>query len=65
MIKRTLQSITAMLLIMMPVLTYGSEADLRIPELSPSQNNMLLFGFLICFFGLLFGLYQFVKVKKL
>lgn len=65
MIKRTLQSITAMLLMMMPVLTYGSEADLIIPELSPSQNNMLLFGFLICFFGLLFGLYQFVKVKKL
>lgn len=29
MIKRTLQSITAMLLIIMPGLTFGSEADLK------------------------------------
>ena len=65
MIKRALQTITAMLLVMLPGLTFGSEADLKIPELSASQNNILLFGFLICFLGLLFGLYQFVKVKKL
>ena len=60
--KRTITLITSMLL---PFLSMASEADLKIPELSAHQNNLLLLGFVICFFGLLFGLYQFRKVKSL
>ena len=49
----------------LPALVFGSEADLKIPVLDPGQTNMLLFGFLICILGLLFGLFQFTRVKKL
>ena len=63
--KRTMQLLLTLVLITMPVLTFGSEADLKIPELRSDQNQLLLFGFVICFLGLLFGLYQFLKVKKL
>ena len=31
---------------------FASEADLKIPNLSESQNHLLLFGFLICFLGI-------------
>ncbi len=51
--------------IMMPALMFASEADLKIPNLSENQNHLLLFGFLICFLGMLFGYYQYQKVKKL
>ena len=48
-----------------PFILVASEADLKIPELSTSQNNLLMWGFVVCFLGLGFGLYQFIKVKKL
>lgn len=48
-----------------PMLTWASEADLKIPNLSPEQNHLLVWGFIICILGLVFGLYQFLKVKKL
>ncbi|HZX61704.1 MAG TPA: sodium-translocating pyrophosphatase [Bacteroidales bacterium] len=51
--------------ILMPAFIFASEADLKIPNLSESQNHLLLFGFLICFLGMLFGLYQYQKVRKL
>ncbi len=51
--------------ILLPFVSVASEADLDIPALTGSQNNLLLFGFLICFLGMLFGYYQFHKVKKL
>lgn len=44
---------------------FASEADLKIPNLTLDQNNLLLFGFVICILGLLFGFYQFSSVKKL
>jgi K(+)-stimulated pyrophosphate-energized sodium pump len=44
---------------------FASEADLKIPQLAPDQNNLLLYGFVICILGLLFGFYQFTTVKKL
>ena len=56
---------TLLLALFLPFLTMASEADLKIPELTGQQNNLLLFGFLICFLGMLFGLYQFQKVRKL
>ncbi|MFI5212045.1 MAG: sodium-translocating pyrophosphatase [Ignavibacteria bacterium] len=48
-----------------PVLAFASEADLKIPELSAAQNNMLIIGIGVCILGLLFGVFQFLKVKKL
>lgn len=48
-----------------PVFMSASEADLKIPELSLHQNHLLLFGLLITFLGMLFGLYQFMKVKRI
>lgn len=44
---------------------FASEADLKIPDLSAAQNNLLMLGFLICLLGLGFGFYQYLKVKKL
>lgn len=43
----------------------ASEADLKIPELSSFQHNLLMIGFAICILGFGFGIYQYYKVKKL
>lgn len=51
--------------LMSPALAFAGEADLKIPELSSSQNNLLMIGFIVCLLGLLFGTYQFIKVKRL
>jgi len=51
--------------VLMPAFAFASEADLKIPELNPEQNQLLYFGIIVCVVGLLFGLYQFTKVKKL
>jgi K(+)-stimulated pyrophosphate-energized sodium pump len=48
-----------------PMLTWASEADLKIPNLTSQQNHLLVWGFIICILGLVFGFYQFLKVKKL
>ena len=60
--KRLSTILAAMLL---PFLSMASEADLVIPELTTSQNNLLYFGFIVCFLGLLFGWYQYAQVKKI
>jgi K(+)-stimulated pyrophosphate-energized sodium pump len=52
-------------LFLLPFFSIASETDLNIPKLTPHQNHLLLFGFLICLLGLLFGYYQYLKVKKL
>ncbi|MBB3187757.1 sodium-translocating pyrophosphatase [Microbacter margulisiae] len=49
----------------LPMLTWASEANLKIPTLSADQNHLLIWGFVICALGLLFGLYQFLKVKAI
>ncbi|MGH2574560.1 MAG: sodium/proton-translocating pyrophosphatase, partial [Ignavibacteria bacterium] len=46
-------------------MVYAGEADLEIPELTSSQNDLLIYGFLICVLGMVFGLYQFLMVKRL
>ncbi len=56
--------ITLLTLALLPVLSFASEADLVIPDEMKSQN-ILYWGFLITFFGFLFGLYQFLKIKKI
>lgn len=62
--KKFAQILSALILLFSPVLSYGSEADLKIPE-AIKESNILYFGFVITILGLLFGLYQFMKVKKL
>ena len=47
-----------------PVLSFASEADLVIPAGIKSET-ILYWGFLITFAGFMFGLYQFMKVKKI
>lgn len=47
-----------------PVLLQASEADLKIPN-EIHNFGVLHWGFFVAFLGILFGLYQFVKVKKL
>ena len=53
-----------LLLLVIPLQTFASEADLVIPAGIKSET-ILYWGFLITFFGFLFGLYQFMKVKKI
>jgi K(+)-stimulated pyrophosphate-energized sodium pump len=53
--------------------SFASEANLAIPDLSLVSffgnvidgKTLLTFGFLICAFGLLFGIYHFLKIKNL
>ena len=53
---------------------YASEIDLKIPSLDVSYDiwgytltgtQILFYGLSICVLGLLFGLYEFVKIKKM
>jgi len=59
--KGILSFFAAMLL---PILTFASEADLKVPD-GIKNESILYYGFIICFIGLFFGFYQFMKVKKL
>jgi len=47
-----------------PLLSMASEADLVIPD-GMKQETILYWGFLITIAGFMFGLYQFLKVKKI
>ena len=51
--------------LVLPFSLFASEADLKIPDLTSSQNHLLMFGFVIILLGMLFGYYQFTKVRKL
>ncbi len=51
-------------ILMLPLISFASEADLKIPE-EIKNETVLYWGFLITILGLLFGFYQFMKVKKL
>ncbi len=53
--------------------SYASEANLVLPDLAAvsflggaiNGKILLMIGFLVCIFGLLFGLYHFIGIKKL
>jgi K(+)-stimulated pyrophosphate-energized sodium pump len=47
-----------------PFVAMASEADLKVPE-SIKQEKLLYWGFLITALGMLFGFYQYRKIKKL
>jgi len=59
--KRALTLASALLL---PFFTLASEANLVIPE-GIREQSLLYWGFLITFAGFMFGLFQFLKVKKI
>ena len=44
---------------------FASEADLVIPSLTASQNSLLTSGIVVCVFGMIFGFYQFTRVKAI
>jgi len=56
--------LTLIALFAAPVLVSASEAELVIPD-GVKNQPILYWGFLITFFGFLFGFYQFVQVKKI
>lgn len=60
-----LMLLNALILLLLPLTAAASEADLKIPELAPEQNSLLLYGILICVLGMVFGFYQFKKVSGL
>jgi K(+)-stimulated pyrophosphate-energized sodium pump len=55
--------ISLTMLSLTPAIAAASEANLKIPNLSQEQNSLLLYGILVCVLGMLFGIYQFMKVK--
>ena len=64
--KSTKVLLTSILIVtFIPLTAFASEADLVTPELSSGQNNLLYIGMLVCVLGMLFGLFQFIKVKKI
>lgn len=44
---------------------FASEADLKIPTLNGNQQYILIAGLFVCLLGLVFGIYQYIKVKNL
>ncbi|MCL6097121.1 MAG: sodium-translocating pyrophosphatase [Bacteroidetes bacterium] len=52
-------------LILTPIYTYAGEENLKIPTLNESQSQILIIGIFVCLIGILFGIYQYRKVKKL
>ena len=57
--------ISGLLFFLLATPLFASEADLKIPDLSPAQCKLLYWGFLICILGMLFGVYMYSKVKKI
>ncbi|HEX3012033.1 MAG TPA: sodium/proton-translocating pyrophosphatase, partial [Syntrophomonadaceae bacterium] len=65
MLKAGLGGLTGLAaLLLSPAMAFASEANLKVPNLSSSQNSLLMIGIVVCILGMLFGLYQFNKVKK-
>ena len=58
---------TTLLALASPLLAMASEADLKLPEdfASQPQTSILYWGFAVVVLGLLFGFWQFSKVRKL
>ncbi len=55
---------TLFLSLALPLQTFASEADLKIPD-AIKNESILYVGFLITILGMLFGVYKFMQVKKL
>jgi K(+)-stimulated pyrophosphate-energized sodium pump len=59
--------LSALTMLMLPVSLMASEADLKMPDgfAQDPNTSVLYWGFLIVILGMLFGLWQFSKVRKL
>jgi K(+)-stimulated pyrophosphate-energized sodium pump len=57
--------LSMLLLVIIGTPFYASEASLKVPTLTDFQNTLLIIGFGVCFLGMLFGLYQYLMVRKL
>ncbi len=55
--------ILALFLLVFGTPLWASEAELAIPVLTQTQNNVLMLGLLICILGMVFGAYEYKKVK--
>jgi len=60
-------ALTSLLMVILaPAMVFASgEADLQVPPLAVGQKNLLYLGILVCLLGMVFGLYQFLKVRKI
>ncbi len=56
-------SILALLSLFLVTPLWASEAELAIPVLTQAQNNILMLGLIICVLGMVFGAYEYKKVK--
>ena len=58
---------TTLLALATPVFAFASEADLKLPDnfAAQPQTSILYWGFAVVVLGLLFGFWQFSKVRKL
>ena len=59
--------VTSLASIALPVFAFASEADLEMPNgfATHPDTQILYWGFLIVVLGLLFGFWQYSKVRKL
>ena len=65
-VKAALESLFSLAIMSLtPAIAAASEATLKIPNLSQGQNNLLLWGIVVCVLGMLFGLYQFMIVRRI
>ncbi|MDR0620934.1 MAG: sodium-translocating pyrophosphatase [Deltaproteobacteria bacterium] len=59
-----LAALIALAVLMAPA-AMASESNLMVPDLEGWQNKLLIAGLVVCVFGLLFGLYQYIEIKKI
>lgn len=63
--KLAMSTVLGLILTMLvPAFACASEADTVLPDLTEKYNYMYV-GIIVCILGLVFGLYQFIKVKKI
>jgi len=53
-----------LIILLLPLFVFAGEADLKIPQ-SIHNDPILYWGFLVTALGLLFGVYHYMKIKKL
>ena len=57
--------LTALTTLMLPATLLASEADLKMPDGFADKAGILHWGFLVVLLGMVFGYWQFAKVRKL
>ncbi|HVO76060.1 MAG TPA: sodium-translocating pyrophosphatase [Ignavibacteriaceae bacterium] len=57
--------LSLILFLVSPVYIFAGEANLKIPTLNDNQQSILIAGLFVCLLGLAFGVYQYLKVKRL